>query len=93
MQHNWWLATFEHAGIITREEAMKLSEEIRLRIHKEDYVGAFREVETLLSKNNLLEKFNRLKNVQNDLAVLQKKVDLLTTPTSQSVLPKSLTNK
>lgn len=69
--HNWYLALLEHIGVLTHEEAKKLSEEIRLRIHKENYVEAFREVEAILGKDNPLKQFKKL---EQDLKLLQAKI-------------------
>lgn len=47
--HNWWIAALEHFGLVTREEAEHISNNIKLGIHRENYAEAFRELEAILA--------------------------------------------
>ena len=72
--HNWWIASLEHFGLITREEAEHISKEIRLSIHKEDYSEAIKSLEAILGdkfKEPLLSDFmRRLDEVEAKLATI-----------------------
>lgn len=74
--HNWWIATLEHAGIITREEAKKLSDEIKTRIHKEDYGSAYREIENILKQ----KESSTMDSIHKDIEILKHKISELSTP-------------
>lgn len=45
--HNWWIAALEHFGVITREEAEHISNNIKNSIHKENYKETFNELEAI----------------------------------------------
>lgn len=47
---NWWLAALEHFGLITRDEALHIANEIKNSIHKDNYVDAYDELEGILGK-------------------------------------------
>lgn len=71
MNHNWWLATLEHLGLLTRDEAQHLSQELKTKIHKDTYVESFREVETVLSKGDLLDKLGKFGELQQRVKALE----------------------
>lgn len=52
--HNWWIAALEHLGLITQEEAVNISNEIKLGIHRENYDDAFKELDAILQDNKIV---------------------------------------
>jgi len=74
--HNWWIAALEHFGIISREEAEHISEEIRLSIHKDRYVETYQELELILNKQTE-EKTSTIFVLQNKIAELEAAVETL----------------
>ncbi len=72
--HNWWLATMEEVGLLTKEEAAHISLEIRSKIHKEDYEGASREIRAILNKSKLGDNFNKFDKLKGDVLVAKQKI-------------------
>jgi hypothetical protein len=73
--HNWWLATLEHAGLLTREEAQKIADQIKIRIHKEVYSEAYREIENIVGADSPLKALSDLKS---QVKILEAKISELT---------------
>lgn len=46
--HNWWIAALEHFGILTRDEAQNISDNIKLGIHRENYIEAYKDLGAIL---------------------------------------------
>jgi hypothetical protein len=76
---NWWIAAFEHFGLITNEEAKHISENIRLAIHKENYKEAFIELEAIL-KDGKLERLPLIAKLEADVADLRAELAKIKTP-------------
>ena len=73
---NWWIAAFEHFGLITREEAEHIANNIKLSIHKENYKEAFSELEAIL-KDGKLDKLSIVSKLEGEIAGLRADVDKL----------------
>lgn len=71
--HNWWIASLEHFGLITREEAEHMAANIKLAIHKDNYPEAYRELEAILGDGGL-EGTPLIKQLRNDLEDLKDEV-------------------
>ena len=76
--HNWNLAILEHLQLLTHEQAQKLSDEVKIRIHKEVYSEAYREVENIIGNNSPLKVVSDL---TDKVKVLEAKIAELTKPT------------
>jgi hypothetical protein len=74
--HNWWIAALEHFGLITRDEAQHISDEIRLSIHKDKYVENFQELEYILGKLDS-KKNNVINELENKVLALEVELDKL----------------
>lgn len=72
--HNWWIAALEHFGLITREEAKHISDEIRLSIHKDRYEETYQELELILGKLDL-RKSRILSDLESKIDTLESKLD------------------
>lgn len=67
---NWWLAALEFYGLITREEALHIADNIKNTIHKDNYVDAYDELSTILGSSKL-HNSNLLAQLQADVAQLK----------------------
>lgn len=85
--HNWWIATLEHLGLITQEEAQNIANEIKLGIHREVYHDAFNELGAILNDNHVdiderlkhTEQYaSKFVNLQGKVESLEAKVETLT---------------
>lgn len=76
--HNWWIAAFEHYGLITREEAEHIAENIKLAIHKENYKEAYNELEAILGEAKL-DTLPVVKQLHDNIDKLQAEVEELKT--------------
>jgi len=86
--HNWAIAIMEHAGLLTREQAQKLSDEVKLRIHKEVYTEAFNEVGSILGDSHVLTE---LKGLKTNVAALEAELHAAKTPVAKPVVAKTKT--
>jgi len=77
--HNWWLATLEHFGILTREEAEHIATEIKSTIHKDNYQEAYRELEAILGSSKI-DSLPIIKQLQADVDELQHEIATFKTP-------------
>lgn len=95
--HNWWIATFEHLGLLTRDEAEHLSNNIRLGIHPENYKDAYNSLGAILSESptrslvvsRLLLDVDKVKKEVESItarAAQAKKAVPVTTPTPAPVV-------
>ena len=76
--HNWWIAALEEFGLITREEAQHISQEIRLTTHRENYKEAFEELHIILGDRKITQS-NLLEGLKNDIAILKNELRALQT--------------
>lgn len=76
MMHNWWIATLEYFGLITREEAEHIAMEIKSSIHKDNYRENFQELTAILNTPRLKE-LPILKKLQNDFADIKRDVGVM----------------
>ena len=83
--HNWWIAALEEFGLITREEAEHISEQIRLSIHKDVYRQAYEEFHSILERKNL-DTRHVFHDLQNDLLTLRNDVAELKAAASKKVV-------
>ena len=72
--HNWWIASLEYFGLISREEAEHIAGEIKNSIHKENYKENFDELTTILDGAKV-KSTPILKKLQNDFAGLKRDVE------------------
>lgn len=76
--HNWWIASLEHFGLITREQAEHIANNIKNSIHKDVYTETFRELEAILGtakfdSTTIIQKLqDRVNQLEADLAKLKK---------------------
>lgn len=75
MQHNWWIAAFEAAGIWTREQAEHVSDSIKIGIHREKYPEAFNDLKDILSKGAF--GVGSITNVESEITALKAQIKLL----------------
>lgn len=68
--NNWWLAALEHFGLITREQAQHISNEIKNSIHKDNYVECFDELQAILGRNRV-DSTSLLGKIEADVAELK----------------------
>jgi hypothetical protein len=83
--HNWWIAALEEFGLITREEAEHISEQIRLSIHKDVYRQAYEEFHSILERKNL-DGRHVFDELQNDILTLKNDVAELKAAASKKVV-------
>lgn len=74
--HNWWLASLEHFGLITREEAEHIAGEIKSTIHKDSYTEAYNELEAILNSSKL-RGLPILTRLQSEVTELHTEIDKL----------------
>jgi len=83
--HNWWIAALEHFGLINRDEAEHISDEIRLTIHKDRYGEAYKELEAILSEKSK-DTVHNLGALQNKVMELELKVEELAAQASKKTV-------
>lgn len=71
--HNWWIAALEEFGLITREEAEHISDEIRNSIHKDRYKETFLEFHAIVEKKKFEVK-KVIEELYSDIAELKLEV-------------------
>lgn len=74
--HNWWIAALEEFGLVTREEAEHMSQEIKLTIHKERYKEALDELQAILGNRKITTQ-HIIEDLQSDIANLKSEVEKL----------------
>lgn len=74
--HNWWIASLEHFGLITREEAEHIANNIKNSIHKDNYVEAYRELEAILGAAKF-DSTTTIQKLQDRVNQLEAKVQNL----------------
>jgi hypothetical protein len=89
--HNWWIASLEHFGLITRAEAEHLAANIKLSIHKDNYKEAFQELEAILGEGNL-NNTPIVEKLKGEIADLRHKVEDLG-PSKEQIKPLAKANK
>jgi len=74
--HNWWIAALEEFGLINRDEAEHISEQIRLSIHKDRYKETYEELHAILSKKKL-ESQHIMDDLHNEILHIRSEIDKL----------------
>lgn len=49
--HNWWIAMFEHIGVLTHEQSKRLSEELKNSILKDNYEEAYEHIKAIVGSS------------------------------------------
>lgn len=84
--NNWWLATLENFGLITRDQAVHIANEIKNSIHKEKYEEAFEDLKQILDRNKglhstlLTELEDKMYSLKDDVSTLKKELEALKSP-------------
>lgn len=81
---NWPIAILEHYGLLTREEAEHIANEIKNTIGSETYTETYEIVKNIIAKGNL-EKHDLLPDLSRKIKALQARVDVLK-PKNKKVL-------
>jgi hypothetical protein len=85
--HNWWIAALEHFGLITRDEAEHISENIRLTIHKDRYREAYEELSAILT-NNKAPTVHVIHNLESQIRALTADIEKLKSEKQKTVAVK-----
>jgi translation initiation factor 2 gamma subunit (eIF-2gamma) len=72
--NNWWIATLNVMGLLNREQAAHLSDEIKSRIHKESFNDTISEVVEILEEKKLNYQ-SVLTNMQDEINELKAELE------------------
>lgn len=72
--HNYWIAALEYFGLITHEQAEHISKEVRMGIHKENYIEALRDFQAIMDSQKGEKLPPVIHKLKTDVSALNSKV-------------------